>query len=323
MAKQLIVADLGGTNGRFAVATFRDGAPLPAIDQYTNFRCDRHGGVGEMLEQYIRALEGEAPKEAQLAIAGPTSDRDGRLTNLGWTVSAADLEKNLSLDRVSLLNDFAALANAMLYLGEDDRISLTEGRRAVQGCPVSIIGPGTGFGVAMAVPDDAGWRVVSTEGGHMSFSPKTPLERDLHHHLSKTIGHVSVEALLSGAGLRRIHEFLVSYGGSGDATLEPADITRAAQEGNMPSCTRAVQLFLSVLGSVAGDIALVHGARGGVNIGGGILPKMQGLLRQSDLVERFQDKGAMTPYLSQIPINIVVSRMSALVGAAMAHFHKS
>lgn len=323
----VIAADIGGTNGRFTLATFVDGNTMPVLSDPITYNCADHSGVGDMLSKYMSSIGDRAPKVAKLAVAGPVTDQKMVLTNLGWNVDASALQADLGLDSVLLMNDFAALANATLYLDEEDILPLIPDLEGDVLSPVSIIGPGTGFGVALAVPrlvdrdgrnnSPKSWRVVATEGGHMSFSPRTPLERDLHAHLSDQLGHVAVEHLLSGSGLQRIHRYLVQYGGSGDADLEPAQITQAAEEGNAPSCTRAVQLFLSILGSVAGDIALTHGARGGVNIGGGILPKMRNLIPQSDLVSRFRDKGIMADYLQDIPVNVILAGTTAQMGAAL------
>lgn len=321
MAHKFIISDVGGTNGRFAVAHFKDGASLPDIEHVTVYPCQDYASLEDMMVNYLTQLGDQAPRHAQLAIAGPTSERRGIVTNLKWAVDAEKLENKLGLQKVSLMNDFAALAYATLYLSDDDFYPITPIDLVGEtGAPVTILGPGTGFGVAMAIPSRGQWRVVSTEGGHMSFSPKTPLEHDLSQHLRRTMDHVSVEHLLSGAGLERIHRFLVEYGGSGDVTLTAAEISAAASRGDRPSCVRAVQLFLSILGSVSGDLALAHGARGGVVIGGGILPKIKHHIAQSDLLDRFKMKDQMQPYLETVPLKIVTSEISALLGAAMATF---
>ena len=158
------------------------------------------------------------------------------------------------------------------------------------------MGPGTGFGVSLLVPVGERHQVISTEGGHVAFAPTTHLEQDLLKHLKNERGHVCVESLLSGRGLVRIHDFLVHYAGSGEAGIGPEEISRRAAESSIPSCVRAVQLFLSVLGSVAGDMALAHGARGGVWIAGGIVPKIYDFIESSDLVSRFSSKGVMSGY---------------------------
>ncbi|TNE60481.1 MAG: glucokinase [Alphaproteobacteria bacterium] len=312
-----IVADIGGTNGRFGVARFT-GAGKPVIENVRVFSSGEHEGLAAMLDHYVRGLEGPHPKVAKLAIAGPTTAREGFLTNLGWSVSSDELEKEFGFTEALLLNDFGALARACLYLNAGtDFISLKDGKLEAKG-PISVMGPGTGFGAALLVPSNDGWITVSTEGGYMAFAPSTRLEHDLTEHLKAELGYVCVEYLLCGEGLARIHRFLVDYGGSGNRALPPAEISRLAAMGGAPSCTRAVQLFLAVLGSVAGDLALAHGATGGVFLGGGILPKIADMVAPSDLLRRFVAKGPMSPYLDRIPVRLITANNTALIGAAVA-----
>jgi len=312
-----IVADIGGTNGRFGIARFEAGEAKPIIDHVVVFPCADHAGVSSMLGAFIASLE-EAPKIAKLAVAGPTTDRFAQFTNLSWDVDAAELEATHGLERVMLVNDFGALARACPYLVEgEDYVTLKQGE-AHPAATISVMGPGTGFGVSYLVPSRDGWLVNSTEGGYMAFSPASRLEHDLTEHLREEVGYVCVETFLCGDGLARIYRFLVDYGGGGDRELTPAEITRRAAQGDAPACTRAVQLFLSIVGSTAGDIALVHGARGGVFLGGGILPKISDMVASSDLLQRFVDKGAQSDYVERIPVHMITAKYAALVGVAVA-----
>jgi len=314
-----IVADIGGTNGRFGVATFKEGAAKPDIDHVIVFPCRDYASLSDMVGAYVTGLGAEAPKVAKLAIAGPTTERLGRITNLGWAADAAALEAAHGLDQVKFINDFGALARACPYLMEgEDFITLKDGEAAAD-APISVMGPGTGFGVALLVPNDhGGYHTVSTEGGFMAFAPGSRLEHDLTEHLRAELGYVSVESFLCGEGIARIYRFLVDYGGGGDRDLTPAEITKRAAEGGAPACERAVQLFLSIVGSTAGDIALVHGAKGGVYLGGGILPKIKAMVPGSDLLRRFVAKGAQSTYVDTIPVHLITAKYAALVGAAVA-----
>ncbi|WP_020401464.1 glucokinase [Kordiimonas gwangyangensis] len=312
-----VVADIGGTNGRFGVARFLPGEHKPHIEKVTVYACAEHMSISDMLGKYLTALGDERPQLARLAIAGPTTARHGRLTNISWQADAASLEAEHGLKNVTLLNDFGALAGACQFLEEGvDYVSLKKGADDATG-PISVMGPGTGFGVALLVPVAGDWVTVPTEGGNMAFAPTTRLEHDLTEHLRAEMGHVSVETFLCGEGIARIHRFLVDYGGSGDRGLSPAEITKLAADGGAPSCTRAVQLFLSIIGSSAGNIALAHGATGGVFLGGGILPKIMGMVPSSDLLRRFVAKGPMQPYLDRIPVNLITAKYAALIGAAV------
>lgn len=320
MPKSIIISDIGGTNGRFALATFADDIQKPVLSNITVYPCNDYDSVASMLMDYKSSLDGECPTTSCLAVAGPATVDHALLTNHAWHVDARELEQKTGFEHVYLMNDFAALGYSTTTLQVGDFTYLTENKASIEKGPISVLGPGTGFGIAMALPmNDGSWKIIATEGGHMSYAPKTPLETDLVKYLSKTIDHVSIETLLSGAGLQRIHQFLVDYGGGGNAALSPAEITASALRGDSPSCSRAVQLFLSVLGGVTGDIALVHGATGGVYIGGGVLPKMKDLIGKSDFLTRFSKKGDMCHYLADIPIRLITSETASLMGTALAY----
>ncbi|WND03105.1 glucokinase [Temperatibacter marinus] len=315
--KSVIVGDIGGTNGRLALATFNQGSPMPVIGEMHTYLSADFAGLSPMIGAFIE--EAGLPKglSAKIAIAGPTCGQTGHLTNLDWHEDASQIKSTLSLSEMGFLNDFGALAYAAGYLTEPHTMSI-KGGTPVEGAPISVMGPGTGFGVAQLLKVDGKFHVISTEGGHVSYAPVTKLEEDLCQYLRREDEHVSVETLMSGAGLQRIHRFLVDYAGSGNAELRPAEISAAAIDGSEPSCQRAVQVFLSILGSIAGDMVLAHGGRGGVFFGGGILPKIVALLDKSDLASRFVSKGPMRGYLEDVPVNLIVSPNAALIGAAVA-----
>lgn len=314
----VIVADVGGTNGRFGLARFVAGQKKPTLDEIVVFPCAEFDGLSEMLGEYLKGLTVDRPSRATLAVAGPTSARKGNITNLGWIIDAAELEQTHGFDQVLLINDFGALARSCPYLeAGEDFVSLKDGTPDAQ-APISVMGPGTGFGVSMLVPCEGGWVTCSTEGGFMAFPPGSRLEHDLTEHLREELGYVCVEHFLCGEGIARIYRFLVDYGGGGDRDLTPAEITRRAAAGGAPACERAVQLFLSIVGGTAGDVALAHGARGGVFLGGGILPKIADMIPESDLLSRFVSKGAQSSYVEDIPVKLITAKYAALIGAAVA-----
>lgn len=316
--ESIIVGDIGGTHGRLAVAHFSPGEALPLVDQMHLYMCADYNGIGEMLAAFLDELRGRTPAAAQLAIAGPTSSRAGYLTNLGWSVDAGELEEALGLESISLLNDFGALAHAAPLLHAPQVMRLKEGSDQ-PGKPISVMGPGTGFGVALLVPGDEQWSVVPTEGGHMTFSPATDLEYELARFLMRDSDHISIENVLCGEGLVRIHKFLAKCAGTEPVTCSPAEISALALQNPTSLWRDATQLFLAILGGAAGDIALIHGATGGICFGGGVLPKIADLIPGSELVQRFVEKGPMKDYLEQIPIDLIVSQDATLVGAAIAY----
>lgn len=312
--EKIITADIGGTNGRFAVVAI-DVAVGARLEASIDYNCSDFASFGAMMRKFLSDAGCEGIRSAHLAVAAETTTSSARFTNIDWCLSSNELQQETGLDKISFLNDFAAVGSALPYLKEGSYTTLKAGV-AARSAPISVVGPGTGFGVALLTPTHKGYQVFATEGGHSGFSPTTPLEQDLCKHLSKSRDHVCVESLLSGRGLVRIHEFLVEYAGSGPTGLKPAEISQAAADGSIASCVRAVQIFFSVLGSVTGDIALIHGAKGGVWFAGGIIPKIQGLIADSDLIARFGSKGIMSNYLKDIPINIVTDSRVALLGAA-------
>lgn len=317
MTQSVIVGDIGGTNGRLAVATLEQGVILPVVGEMHTYPSGEFAGLGEMIKLFMKDIGLDGGIDARIAIAGPTCGHLGHLTNLNWSEDAGVLEDQLKLKSMKFLNDFEALAFAAGCLSHPYTKNLKDGH-PVEGCPVSVMGPGTGFGVAQLLKVNNKFHVVATEGGHTSFAPVTRLEEDMVKYLHNELDHVSVETLMSGAGLQRIHRFLVDYGGSGNKDMRPSEISAAAIEGSQISCQRAVQLFLSILGSVAGDIVLTQGGRGGVVFGGGILPKLVDLLDRSDLATRFVAKGPMRHYLENVPIKLITSPDAALVGAAVS-----
>lgn len=312
MNEPIIVADVGGTNGRFGIASFSDGeVELSRTQKYSNAGL---GGFAELLSQYLDELGADAPRAACFATAGPNNGRQGFLTNLGWDLDAGELEARFGLDEVLFVNDFKALARMAPELPESGSVAVNS-VPATDAGPVTVIGPGTGLGVALVLREPGGLITVGTEGGHMAFAPGNDLEIALRNYLARQHEHVYAELLLSGNGLCRINDFLVSERGRGEAGLSAADITDRALAGDA-DCEAAVQLFLSILGSIAGDVALCHGALGGVFLGGGIVRRVIPLLERSDLCARFCAKGRMQEYMSGIPIRLITAERVARRGAA-------
>ena len=317
----LIVADIGGTNARFAIArcgATGQGISLRAIRDYRNAGLVAFDDVFAL---YLDDLDEAAPPHACFGIAGPVQSGHGRITNLGWVLDTGQLQQRFGISDVMLVNDFEALAWMLPQLPVGATTAVIDAPAPPAG-PRSVIGPGTGFGVSLVVESGRERVVVSTECGHMSFAPCTRMERDLKAFLEPMLGHVSVESLLSGAGLVRIHDFLIEYAGSGSSVANPADITAAALDGSQPSCARAVQVFLSIMGSVAGDIALAHGATGGIFLGGGVLPRIAALIPASNFRERFVDKGPMRYYLARIPVRLITEPYIALQGVASIYLSR-
>lgn len=311
---KIITADIGGTNGRFAVVEITPDSYT--MTQNMTYSCAAYSSFPEMMKAFTDQISDASIKSAHLAIAGQTTATTAQITNIGWQFTSADIQRTTGLKEISFMNDFAAVAQAIPCLKSTEFHVLKSGS-ANPDAPISVLGPGTGFGVAQLLKVDGYHIVISTEGGHAAFAPTTHLERDLWAHLKKSTDHICIESVMSGRGLARIHDFLVDYAGSGPRGLSPQEISAAAASGEIPSCVRAVQLFLSILGGVASDIVLTQGGRGGVWIAGGIIPKIYDLIESSDFLTRFGTKGIMSSYLTNIPIHVITDTNSALIGAAV------
>lgn len=313
----MIVSDVGGTNGRFAVAEFSENHPLPAIKNIQVLPCRSFSSFADMFEAYVQRFDGDLPKIAHFSIAGEMNARRGNLWHFNWDIDAAELENKFGFDHVTLLNDYEALLYVIPHLTSNGMTTLTPFSTGLSNAPFSVFGVGSGLGAAIGNPTPAGLTTIPTEIGHISFSPKSEIEIEMLSHFKKTIDHVSIETFLSGPGLKRIHDFLVLKEGGAAGAMTASDITATAKHKNMESCVKAVNIFTSILGSVAGDIALAQGAKGGIYIGGGIVPKIKTLINHKSFLERFNDKGPMQDYVNKIPVHIITADMPSLLGAAL------
>jgi glucokinase len=306
-----LLADIGGTNARFALQGGGDG--FADIDVLA---CREHADIGTAIRHYLtgagaRGLAVDGIRHAAIAIANPVDGDEVRMTNHHWRFSIAALQRECGFDRLLVVNDFAALAMALPHLDDTGREQVgAVAATTMDARPIGLIGPGTGLGVSAVVPVDGRWIALPGEGGHASFAPTTRREIRLLEALLDEYGHVSAERLLSGAGLETIHRAL-----SGERLAAPA-ITARALDGTSAACRETVDTFCAVLGCVAGNVALTLGATGGMYIGGGIVPRLGRLLHASDFRRRFEDKGRLQPWLARIPTWLITEPYPALRGAA-------
>jgi glucokinase len=310
---KLLVADIGGTNGRFGIASVDERSGIISMGKVRSYLNADFSDLGSLLDKYLVTLGRDIPAAACLAVAGPNDGRNGFMVNLDWEIDAYSLEQLSSVSRIQLVNDFAAQAAAVLRLGAAEVVCLNEGAPDAGG--IAVIGPGTGLGVAALTPG-INRKVVSAEGGHMGWAPVDEQQRALRGFLLPRVDYLCVETLLSGAGLVRIHEFLTRDTPAPQGPLAASTITDRALAGSDANCSECVQMFLEILGSVAGDIALVQGATAGIYLGGGILPRIETLIAKSALIERLQAKGPLSPYMANIPVNLITAENSILIGAA-------
>ncbi len=313
MTEGVLVADIGGTNARFALADLE--GPSIVVRDAQGFRAEDFETVRDAADAYLEAV-GAAPKRACFAVAGPVNGEEVVFTNSHWRFRPQEIKSALSLDDFRVVNDFYALAASVDVLPEDG-FALVKPGEANPAAPRLVIGPGTGLGQALIVPTPQGGRViVSTEGGHVTFAPRDEEEFAVMQFIAREHPRVSVERLLSGRGLVNIHRALCAAADTPRVSLQADEITRAAVDGSYPIAAKAVEMFCGVLGRVVGDAVLSTGARGGVFLGGGILPKIREIFLNSDFVAKFLNKGRMQGYVAAVPVRLIVVDGAALYGAA-------
>lgn len=313
-----LLGDVGGTNARWAWQV-APGAPLTHV---RSLRASEHATIADCIAAYLRQHDLPTPREVGFGIATAVTGDQVSMTNHAWSFSIDALRETLGTDRVRVLNDFEALAHAVPALGAGD-LRPVGGGQAAPDAALAVIGPGTGLGVSGLVPDGrGGWRVIVGEGGHATLAPTNAREDALLAVLRERFGHVSAERALSGPGLVNLYDAACALDGRAPAALEPSQVLeRAFDHPGAPGqaqCAEAVTTFGALLGSVAGNLALTLGARGGVYIGGGIPPRLGERFAQLPFRARFEDKGRFRAYLEAIPTWVITAESPALLGAARA-----
>ncbi len=311
MANDLrVIADIGGTNARFAIA--RNGT----FDRLVHVEVARYTSLHDALMDYLDDLPPAMwPSQGAFAVAGPVLGDHIALTNLSWSFSVSALKQSLGLGTLKVFNDFAATAMAVPYLPEQDRFTIGPANADAQG-PIGIIGPGTGLGVSSLVPHDGRWVMVAGEGGHVTLPASTKEESDIIAVLRRRWDHVSAERALSGSGLVNLYQAVCAIEGKTPQALTPANVTDHAVKGTDPECVKAFAHFCAMLGTVAGDLALTIGARGGIYIAGGILLRFKEAFAASAFRTRFEAKGRFADYTRDIPTQLMLEESPALLGLA-------
>jgi glucokinase len=309
-APPVLLADIGGTNARLALA--RDGA----VEETGLFLVADHLGPLEAIRAFLDQARSQVmPRRAALAFAGPVEDGRAQLTNGSWRVSASGLRRILDMDSVAVVNDCAAVAWGLSRLGSEDLVPLGGGA-AAKGAPAVVIAPGTGLGVAGFVPGRPRSVVVATEGGHVTMAPADRRESVLLDYLRGGFGHVSAERVLSGPGLENLYRAVAAIDGVKPPLRPAAEIVTQALAGNCRVSVATLGCFCAMLGTMAGNLALTFGARGGIYIGGGIVPRFAEFLAASAFRERFESKGRFAAYLGQIPASVIAHPDPAFLGLA-------
>ncbi|MDB5449549.1 MAG: glk [Phenylobacterium sp.] len=306
-----LVGDVGGTNARFALVDAQGHVRNPR-----SFPARDYASLADVIAEYLETTAGrKRPPRAVIAVAGPVLDGEIEFTNLDWQISEGDLLAHFEFEAVKLLNDFAAQALACPLLEPDALRPIGPVMRPGSDCPLVVLGAGTGFGVAGLARGDRGDVAVATEGGHAGFAPTDEVEVEVWRRLSARFGRASIERLLSGPGLFDLYQTLADMERVNAPLADEKAVIEAAAAGDALA-NATLDRFCGILGSVAGDLALSFGARGGVFVSGGIAPRMAERLASGGFRARFEDKGRLTPYVQQIPTSLVLHPYPAIVGAA-------
>jgi len=317
----ILAGDIGGTNTRLALVEAAPGGMRILFEK--TFPSRERTSLEAALAEFL-ALHRAAFTKASFGIAGPVRNGRCEATNLPWVVDAKSVAKRLRLKRVGLINDLVANAYGIALLRGKDFVTLNKGDRNAQGNQ-ALISAGTGLGEAGLLWDGKAHRPFASEGGHTDFAPRNHLEAELLDYLMKRHGRVSYERIGSGPGLVNAYRFFRDRGkGKEPAWLaeelrvgDPAAvISRRALDGKSPLCIQALDLFVSVYGAQAGNLALTVMATGGVYLGGGIAPKIVSKLKEPGFMNAFTAKGRLSPLLREIPVRVIMNPKTALLGAA-------
>lgn len=322
--QQVIVADIGGTNARFAIASLTvseaDGDPtasMLAIDHYIGYSCADFHEPQSLVQTYLNDCPVKGLDTACFAVAGPADGKTAYLTNLGWRFDSDKLSGATELNTIIVANDFAALARSITAIDPQNLISLHHVADAPKDGPKTVMGPGTGFGIAQVIQKNGQVTVIPTEGGHSAFVPSGELETKVWDMVRESMGHVTVETFLSGIGILRIYRAICTLNDMTPLNYEPSTISQLAIEHSDPACVDTLNVFCAMLGGVASDMAMTTGSIGGIYLGGGILPKIVSFVEKSQLVEHYLHKPPMQKYVEQIPLSLIMDPEAALIGAAL------
>jgi glucokinase len=314
---KLVAVDLGGTHARFAIAELhRD--RRPTLSEPRKYRTADHAGLAEAWAAFARDEGCSLPHAASIAIAGPVEGELIRFTNNSWAIRPATLAHELGVGRLHLFNDFAAMAAAVGVLTPDELayVGGPEGPLPAEGV-TTVIGPGTGLGVAQLLRREGRNIVLATEGGHIDFAALDSFEEKLLARLRERHRRVSVERIVSGPGLADIRSTLAMLGNEPIVPMEDAMIWAAATEGRDRISGQALDRFVMAFGAVAGDLALAHGAHA-VVITGGLAQRIEARLRGPLFNDRFRAKGRFEARMAQFPIRLARHPEAGLLGAAVA-----
>ncbi len=307
----VLVGDIGGTNARFGLIETVGAGPRVLAHEPTAGYADPSAAIRAALDK----SGAPAPRSAILAIAGRVDSPAVQLTNAHWVVAGEAIGRDFGLSRVTVVNDYVPVAAGAAAIAPDDLTPVGPERHEAHG-PRVVLGPGTGFGAAALVPYEDRLAIVSTEAGHTDLGPSDAAETEIWAAAERTDDRITVETLLSGPGLSRLHAAIRTVRGGDGPVLDPAEITRTGLSGEDPHAREALDLFARLLGRVCGDLALTFLATGGVYIGGGIAPRIVPVLRSGGFRAAFERKAPFAAQMRDIPTSIITVKDPAFGGLA-------
>lgn len=315
-----LVADIGGTNARFGL--LEKGALEPF--QIKNYLCASFDTIVEAITTYLDSNlpKGREIDSACLGVASTVNTALISFTNNHWTFERSSLSRHLGIERLLVLNDFTAMALGMLQCPSNSMIDLLPGS-GEPFSPIVVTGPGTGLGFSALIPKGSepieSWIALSTLGGHVPFTPRSAIDIEVQNLLSiKFKGRVSIERVLSGQGLVDLYQSLCVIRQQPVWSEKPAEVVAQAVSGEDAVAVETLERFFEHLGAFCGDMTLAYGARGGVYLCGGILPRMVSALQASGFKQAFLDKGRFAEFVSDVPVKLCVDSHPGLKGAALA-----
>lgn len=316
----ILAADIGGT--KVNLALFQEEQEHLRLIEESTFRSQQYAGLDDILREFLRSKP--TIDKACFGIAGPVKEGKCQVTNLTWLVEIEKLRALLGISSVWLINDLAAMACAVPFLGSNEIMVLQEGKIDPQG-RIAVLAAGTGLGQAFLVPDsNRRYLVLDSEGGHCDFPPRNHIETELLRYLLKKFERVSIERVLSGSGLFDIYQFINQY----NLFIETEWLEKEINEGdpaaviannglkNHKACRMALDMFVTIYGAVAGNLALQNMTRGGVFVGGGIAPKIADVMTGGLFMDAFLAKGRFKPFMDEVPVKMIMNERASLLGAA-------
>jgi glucokinase len=313
MSGMRLLADIGGTNVRFALLPPASLRPV----QEKNMLCGDFRGLEEAVRHYLAGVGVASVKEAAFDVATAVTGDLIKLTNSPWAFSIDQTRRALGLDRLLMINDFTALALSVPLL-EKEELRKVGGGTGVAGAPIGLIGAGTGLGVSALIRCSDSWVPIQGEGGHVAFSPMDEREDGVLRVLRDRYGHVSTERIVSGPGLVGTYEALCALDHVSAKAFKPEQVAELGLAESDPQCAEALRIFCGAFGTVAGNLVVTLGARAGLYIGGGIVPRLGDYFLRSPFRARFEHKGRFSKYVSEVPAWIILAEQPALRGLASA-----